>query len=825
MIRAFLSHSSKDKDSYVRAVANWLGKDNIIYDEMTFEEGEKSLDEILSGLNRTEIFVLFLSDAALESDWVKKEIIEAKIKLDNGEISKIFPIIIDHDITYEDDRIPSWLTENYNLKPIRRARVAARRIHQKLRERSWSKHPQLEKRQNIFVGRNDKLEEFEERIHDFEQNKPIAIIASGMSGVGRRTFLHRALYKTNITGMSHKPSSIYLDRNVSIEDFILKLNDLGLIDLGNDILSLITKTIDEKREIIGKIMLEAYKSKELIYILDDGCLANYKREISPWFQELIDEFGKFDYPIFCCASRFNVAFQNRPRNSKFYFVELNELNHNERKRLFSQLLDLYSIHIERDDFVMIADLLFGLPDQVMYAVDLLKEDNISPVIKKLPLLQQYNADKASVIIQSYESNDDAMEFIRLLAQFEVITTDFLFSIVQEEKYLPILERIAAENICELIGIGGEVVRLNDVIRDYIKRNKLFIKNEFSKLIRNLVTDFIKEEEFFERDSSEYIFTIKELLREGHPVDEKYLIPSHYLRCMKDLYYNKGHLDRIISLADTILQKETTLEMGIIQDIRYYLCLALAKKRNKRLLKEVQKIHGDEHGFLLGFYYRQCGRLKDALDRLMPIAEARYVGARCKREIVQVYVQLEDYDKALTYAKRNYEENRSNQFHTQAYFNCLINSGERDRKQSRLRQLIQNLKDIDSEQSIEMAAIAEALFFAKVEHNRIKAFDAIDDCINIYPGNHYPLLTKCDISIKYRDIEFLSEAVNQLEGLGRRKHFSRRTLTKYKAYLLALKGEETNALKLLEKDLARFPEDSRNKVISRIKEFSEAARIH
>lgn len=42
MIKAFLSHSSKDKNSYVRNVANWLNKDNIVYDEYTFEEGEKN---------------------------------------------------------------------------------------------------------------------------------------------------------------------------------------------------------------------------------------------------------------------------------------------------------------------------------------------------------------------------------------------------------------------------------------------------------------------------------------------------------------------------------------------------------------------------------------------------------------------------------------------------------------------------------------------------------------------------------------------------------------------------------------------------------------
>ncbi|MFY3230183.1 toll/interleukin-1 receptor domain-containing protein [Klebsiella pneumoniae] len=78
MIKAFLSHSSKDKEHYVRNVANWLGKENIIYDEFTFEEGERTLDQIMEGLGDSELFVLFISNSALESEWVKKEITESK---------------------------------------------------------------------------------------------------------------------------------------------------------------------------------------------------------------------------------------------------------------------------------------------------------------------------------------------------------------------------------------------------------------------------------------------------------------------------------------------------------------------------------------------------------------------------------------------------------------------------------------------------------------------------------------------------------------------------------------------------------------------------
>ena len=823
MIKAFLSHSSKDKIFYVRKVADWLGKDNIIYDEFTFEEGEKSLDEIIKGLEKTEIFVLFLSENALMSEWVKKEITEAKIKLDSKEINKIFPIIIEDGLTHEDSRIPQWLRDNYNLKPIKRAEVAARRIHRKLRELSWSKHPELKKRENIFVGRNDKQEEFEERIHDFDKEKPTVIIASGMPGVGRRTFLNRALFKTNITDSQHKPSAIILDRDVSIEDFILKLNDFGLIDLGKDVLSLASKSIQEKISIIHRIMKASYESKEIIFLVDEGCLVNYKREITDWFIETINSYTGSMLPIFCLASRYKVHFKSRPRNNKYYFIELNELNPSERRRLLSQLLDLYKVNLDANDFSDVYNLLFGFPDQVMYAVDLVREDNISTISDKLPILAEYNSDKAAVLLRQYEDSETELDFIRLLAQFEVISLDFIFSIVPEEKYYPILESLASECIVELIGIDGEIVRLNDIIRDYIKRNRLYVNEEFNNAIKQQVESIAQSDDIFERDSSEYIFTLKEMLKDGKHVDEKLLIPSHYLRCMKDLYYSKGNLDRIIELAYIILQKKDTLGSGVLQDIRYYLCLALAKKKDSRMLKEVQYINGDEHTFLLGFYYRLSGRYQEALDKFNNIINARYVGARSKREIVQVYVQLEEYDKALDYAKRNYEENRGNQFHAQAYFNCLINSETPEEHGEQLKKLISNLRSIDSEQSNEMADIAEALYDAKVLNNKISSLDKINDCISKYPGNHYPLLAKCDIALKYYDKEVLKIGLEELEKIVSSRHFSFRTLNRYRSSLLALNGDIDEALNVIEKDLYRYPQESKDRIIARLKEYASTTK--
>jgi hypothetical protein len=81
MNKIFLSHSSNDKKSFVSSVATKFGPDRCLYDEYTFRPGMKNLEEIYKAIDATDIFVLFISESSLESEWVKKEIVIANKKV------------------------------------------------------------------------------------------------------------------------------------------------------------------------------------------------------------------------------------------------------------------------------------------------------------------------------------------------------------------------------------------------------------------------------------------------------------------------------------------------------------------------------------------------------------------------------------------------------------------------------------------------------------------------------------------------------------------------------------------------------------------------
>ena len=121
MTKIFLSHSSKDKITFVNYVYKNLcklfGEARVVIDQFSFEEGRRTAEEIASFIEQSDLIVLLISESALSSEWVQKEY-ELAYSLFNSKNCQICPIIIDNDIKYSDSRIPNWLKEEFNIQCI-----------------------------------------------------------------------------------------------------------------------------------------------------------------------------------------------------------------------------------------------------------------------------------------------------------------------------------------------------------------------------------------------------------------------------------------------------------------------------------------------------------------------------------------------------------------------------------------------------------------------------------------------------------------------------------------------------------------------------------
>ena len=158
MEKLFLSHSSNNKD-YVRPIFNFFGKDRSVFDEMTFESGMKTIEEIFRGIDSSDIFVFFISNDSLNSKWVSEELSYASQKLHNDKmrLSQIYPIIIDTNILYSDPRIPTFLKTGfsaYNLHHINNPKIACKKIESQLVRLRINSDLEYSNKINFFMAEN-----------------------------------------------------------------------------------------------------------------------------------------------------------------------------------------------------------------------------------------------------------------------------------------------------------------------------------------------------------------------------------------------------------------------------------------------------------------------------------------------------------------------------------------------------------------------------------------------------------------------------------------------------------------------------------------------
>lgn len=815
MIKCFLSHSSADKKKYIDIVARKMDKENIIYDAYTFEEGRENLEEIMSGLNQSDLFVVFISNDSLNSKWVQREILEAKNLHEKGYLKKIYPILIDNTINYKDERLPDWMRENYNIRPLVRPSVAFRRIKQRMREISWDFHPRLREKEQIFVGRNELISSFEERIDDFNREKPSCIIAGGLEAIGRRTFLKKAFQKTNIIDRSYEFSVMSFQQQDSMEDFIFKLYDFGFSE-EMDLAGFLTKTVNEKVEIASKLIFDLQEVKERVLIIDNGCIVGYDRQLAGWFLEILKKIEKKEIITFAIASKYRLRADKIRGLDSVFAIDIPEMDLKERSGLFVRCVEFEKLHLSKEDLNFFSGLLNGFPQQVFFAVSQVKDLGIEKAKRESHEIIEYSSEKANKILKKYEDDPKKMDFLSFLAHFDFISYDFIFDIVEDtEFYENFLEELITNAVCEEMGSNREYVRVNDALRDYLTRNRFKIPEVYADRLKNHVEKFVANYKNEELDITDFFYSMKEALLSGQEIDEKYLIPSHFLKTMKELYDQYNRYDDVIKLADRVLEKEKFLDEKISGNVRYYLCLSLARKRSDRLLREVQLIKGPEHNFLLGFYYRLKGRYSDAIDRLQRALGEKESFSRARRELVQVYNYIEDFQSALELAKVNYELGKTNPFHIQAYFHCVLKSSRPFENQKLLRELLGNLEKIKTDLAQEMHMRAKAEFYAFNQNDEGTALGIISDSIAMHPKDIYPLFTKFDICEKFKNIVGMKSTISELEERIDEKSYFYNALLKSKCLLIAYTDEKEVAMAFLNNKLKDFPLTSRDKIRQKI----------
>lgn len=786
MRKVFISHSSQDKDFFVRPLVDKLkkslGEDRLVYDELTFESGAKSIEEIQRTIEATDLFVILLSRNSLSSEWVQQEILWAK-NLDSNFLDeqRIMPVIID-DITKDYEEIPEWL-KKYNLRKVKSPSKLSRMIFSRVTEISWENSEFLKKKTNLFVGRNSEMESFESRINDFTIEKTNFIIASGMSTVGRRSFLKRALNKTGIVRKSYSSPIIVLDGHQSIEDFIMELSSISDSDVDIDLMS---STLDKKIDFAFDLLRALNTDlKDKLFIDDQGAIVTHTGELAYWFKQIVEKFDSSDYVSIsaCIISKYKPHFIYSLKN--VFHLHIDVLSPSDRNKLLFQYSSLNNLILDKPELADISQLFSGFPEEIFYTIDVIKENSKEYFYKNTHIISDYSDNKIQSIISGFNYTDDDNKILKILSKFNFINLESLSKILEyaliPEKINDI-EKYMRHGMVNKIGVDGEYITLNLAAKNYYER-QIHLEKQLSNALDRFVGSIDINESNL--DIADEMFVMQEKLRLGKEVPLDKLIPSYYLKTMKNLYDNRKN-SAVIKLADSILQSSDVLDSYIRDEIRFFLCSSLARLKDERFKNEVQNISGFKHNFLFGFYYRQIGHFNLAIERFNKVLEENRTYSQAKRELVLLYNKIGEYDKAYLMAKDNYENNRNNPYHIQAYFQSVLYQREDSQplpeKKRILRTLLNDFEKIDSPSARNMFLVSKAKYNMEIEKDYAEVQSILDQASKEFlEDDTYILLFQVDFFERTKNLHQLEKVLQNMK----RSNFNRKNSNYYNDFLKCL----------------------------------------
>lgn len=744
--KIFISHSSA-QDKMASSIADLIGRDKVHLDIHDFEKGTNIEKEIEANIDKSTLFVLMLSDEALNSDWVKKEINIIRLKLLDEEVSEFVPVIVDNTITVEDSRLDekpySWM-KKYLLKQILSPKMVARLVTRRLNLQRLETDTTAKEKMRLFFGRDKDISELKIKCFDDTSSSKRAVIVSGLNHVGRKRLLKEFIHQTvKDVNEAYDPIKIILTDTDGIERLISQLNEyLQLYDEDKLIEQLPDNSL--RMDIAVSLLNKMAESRERIIIRDEKCIVLGNGKLTDWFITLLTRKDLHPMIHFYIASKFTP----RPGvEIKFPCIisrQIAALDAVNMKTLFNAYAKNKKLAPSELESKYFLDRMNGFPQQAYSAVDLLAENGFQIAKKYMSQITDMFDGNFNDIISELDKIPHAKDILVLFSKFEFVSGDLLIQVCPDE-IDDALEEFRKYSLYETFGSSNQYLRLNAGMADYISRNKIELPPHYISKLREVTRNLLADMDESLTDLSSQLFAIKEMLRDSSmrsKAKEKYLLPPFVLKVIVE-EYNKDRDDNVIQLVEMLLNDKVRNGYDEInRSIHYWYCCSLCRTKNRKFLNEVEFFKSSTYSyyFLKGFYERHQKHYLDAEEYYQKALDLSNAGgdrdyvSKAEHELVMVKMELDDYAGAYTLAKKSYESDKSNSYHIEAYFRCVANTSSPD--SHLMKELIERMELLYVKNKAELVPSMKAQYKYYIEHNfgeAVKSLSAIieDEGKDIY----------------------------------------------------------------------------------------------
>lgn len=844
--KIFMSHSSFDK-GYIEPIAHMLGRDLCIYDKMCFEEGMKTFDEILKGLDSTSLFVFFISEKSLESDWVKRELIEAENKVfdSQSKLEQVYPIIIDESIDYRDKRIPDFLKNRfraYNIQHIHSNKVAGRKIlSQYTKLLLENQHNiKLGYSYNIFCGRKIEMNEFQIA---YEEGQPICcFVVAGISGIGKKSFIVNTLRDAQVIERYYEPPIISLSGDDGIIDLIMKLVELGF---GDYTLEQIVKIgdISSKINILSNQIEEIQNSKEHIIIYDDKVIIGYDGEPKYWFNKALENVRK--ELVISLASSLTLKQTFLSKNKRYLEVDLTTLKKPEWKKLLRVYGDSLGVLFEQEDRDFFNDIITGYPPQVIFCADYAKQYGIEFVKKNgVDIVASVSGNISKILNAAFSSvkgnKEKGQSFLTFMSNYGLVPMKTILDIFDlNEIYRDYFYHFKSLTICRLVGAKGDYVEINPAIADFVQRKRFEVDEEINtyleEKVSNFESDLDTDESLDNIDFESLKLYLKKCIKDNIVIKKQLLYSTIYISSVRELY-NNGKYDQVIEIIKNLKNNNSfdRFDIEISEQLQQYFCRALARQfKQEQFYEEIEwfkknkennpsKYDGHYH-FLRGFMFRLKGEYDKAVNEYLKLVNYNQFNRAARKEIVSAYLGMEEYDICRQYAEYNFKHDPSNRYYVKDYLDSIFHSSKKysknDIELKNVKEALDSLYLFDDKDEFYFELNAKYAFY--VEKNMNKSMEYLREGKDSSYDTPYLSLTEFDIMEKIGDVEGMKRVLDDLKQYLDKRNDTRTELAYKRRCLIcdAYSGADLGALNSEVIRLKGLSEQAKERLKNRLKQIS------
>lgn len=316
-----------------------------------------------------------------------------------------------------------------------------------------------------------------------------------------------------------------------IEDFIMWINDLGFSD-NVDLTGFMKMKISEKCDLLAKLLDDVSKNKEILMIEDKGCIITHDGIMCDWFIQTISQMKEINRTVLGIASKFRLGLP--VRNEQIYIIDVPPLNKMECAGLLQKYLELENIALTREEFKNYSGMLKGFPEQVKYACSLISKFGAERAYDFSSEIENYDAEIISQVLRDLEESQEDIEFLRFLAEIDTVSYQSLQTMLADSQFVQKeVNKFYINGIIEFVGIANEYIKINGSIKDYITRAEYMLSDAYKEKLNRYMVSFLDEYKYEELDMPDYLLKLKEELIKGGDIDNKYMVPSQYLKTVSD----------------------------------------------------------------------------------------------------------------------------------------------------------------------------------------------------------------------------------------------------------------------------------------------------